>query len=76
MDMLVLTRRLGETIVINGDIHITVVAIQGDRIRLGVTAPRDVPVDRKEIHERRAEFEIRYAEPRVVPAPVEEQTPV
>jgi carbon storage regulator len=54
--MLVLTRRLGEEIVINGDIRVAVVAINGDRVRLGISAPSSVPVDRSEIHERRAEF--------------------
>ena len=52
--MLVLTRRLGETIVIDGDIHITVVEVKGDRVRIGVTAPKHVTVDRQEIHERRS----------------------
>jgi carbon storage regulator len=54
--MLVLTRRLGETIVIDGDISITVVGVKGDRIRLGVSAPKDVPVDRQEVHERRSQW--------------------
>jgi len=54
--MLVLTRRLGEEIVIAGDIHIRLVAIQGDRVRLGIEAPESVCVDRKEIHERRSSF--------------------
>jgi carbon storage regulator len=54
--MLILTRRLGETIVINGDISITVVAVKGNRVRIGVTAPKDMTVDRQEIHERRSEF--------------------
>jgi len=54
--MLVLTRCLGETIVIDGDIRITVVAVKGDRVRIGVTAPKDVTVDRQEVHERRSEF--------------------
>ncbi len=58
--MLVLTRRLGETIVIDGDIYITVVAVKGDRVRIGVTAPKDMPVDRQEVHERRSEFETRF----------------
>jgi carbon storage regulator len=51
--MLVLTRRLDEAIVINGDIRVTVVSIRGDTVRLGITAPKDVRVDRQEIHERR-----------------------
>jgi carbon storage regulator len=54
--MLVLTRKVGETIVIDGGITITVTAVQGDRVRIGVTAPRGVPVDRLEVHQRRAEF--------------------
>ena len=51
--MLVLPRRIGEEIVINNDTRLTVVAIRGDRVRLGVSAPRGTVVDRKEIHERR-----------------------
>jgi carbon storage regulator len=51
--MLVLARRIGEEIVIAGNIYVTVVAVQGDKVRLGVTAPDDVTVDRQEIHERR-----------------------
>jgi carbon storage regulator len=54
--MLVLTRRLGEEIVIDGDIRVTVVKIKGDQVRLGVTAPKFIPVDREEVHERRDEF--------------------
>ena len=54
--MLVLTRRLGETIVIDGNIQVTVVAVQGERIRVGITAPKDVPVDRLEVHQRRSEL--------------------
>lgn len=54
--MLVLTRRIGETVVIDGDIQGTVVGIKGDRVRLGITAPASVPVGRQEVHERRAQF--------------------
>ncbi len=54
--MLVLTRRLGEEIVIDGDIRVTVVAIKGNQVRLGITAPKCVTVDRGEVHERRGEF--------------------
>lgn len=52
--MLVLTRRIGEQIVIGGDVCVTVVAVQGERVRIGITAPESVRVDRREIHERRA----------------------
>ncbi len=51
--MLVLTRRPGEEIVIDGNIRLTVVSVRGDRIRLGITAPPSVVVDRQEIHEKR-----------------------
>jgi carbon storage regulator len=51
--MLVLTRKVGEEIVIGDDIRITVVTIQGNKVRLGVAAPEEVVVDRQEIHERR-----------------------
>jgi carbon storage regulator len=54
--MLVLTRRVGEEIMVGGDVRITIVAIQGSKVRLGVTAPEGVPVDRQEVHERRRQF--------------------
>jgi carbon storage regulator len=54
--MLVLTRKLGEEIVIDGDICVRVVAIQGDKVRLGVTAPKFITVDRDEVHQRRGDF--------------------
>jgi len=61
--MLVLTRRLGETIVIDGGITVTVLEIKGSRVRLGVKAPEDVTVDRQEVYKRRAEF---FLEPTTV----------
>jgi carbon storage regulator len=51
--MLVLTRHGGEQIVIAGDIVVTVVAIEGNKVRLGIEAPKSVRVDRKEVHSRR-----------------------
>lgn len=53
--MLVLTRRVGEEIVIDNDIRVMVVAINGDKVRIGIDAPASVRVDRKEVHERRGE---------------------
>ncbi len=47
--MLVLSRKKNESIVINNDITVTVVEIRGDKVRLGIVAPRDVPVHREEI---------------------------
>jgi len=55
--MLVLTRRLGEEIVIDGKIRVKVVMVQGEKVRLGITAPPSVPVDRSEVHQQRAEFD-------------------
>lgn len=49
--MLVLSRKKGESIVLNNNITITVVEIRGDKIRLAVEAPKDVPVHRKEVWE-------------------------
>lgn len=48
--MLVLTRERDETIMIGDDIEITIVDIRGDHVRLGITAPREVPVHRKEVY--------------------------
>jgi carbon storage regulator len=56
MAMLVLTRRLGEEVVINGNIVVKVVSVKGNTVRLGITAPESVPVDRKEVHDRQTEF--------------------
>ena len=51
--MLVLSRKVGEQIVIAGNVSVTIVEINGGQVRLGVTAPRSVRVDRSEVHERR-----------------------
>jgi carbon storage regulator len=49
--MLVLSRKKNESIVINDDITIVVVEIRGDKVRLGVEAPKEVPVHRNEVYE-------------------------
>lgn len=49
--MLVLSRKKDESIVINNDITIVVVEIRGDKVRLGVEAPKEVPVHRREVYE-------------------------
>ena len=54
--MLVLTRRPGESIVINRNIRLKVVEVKGDRVRLGIEAPPHVLVDRQEVHQRRLQF--------------------
>jgi carbon storage regulator len=49
--MLVLSRKKGESIIILENIVVTVVGIQGDKVRLGIEAPRDVPVHRREVYD-------------------------
>lgn len=49
--MLVLSRKKNESIVINNDITITVVEIRGDKVRLGIVAPKEVPVHRQEVYD-------------------------
>lgn len=48
--MLVLSRKKNESIVVNDSIVITVVEIRGDKVRLGIEAPREVPIHRSEVH--------------------------
>jgi carbon storage regulator len=51
--MLILTRRIGESIKIGNDITVTVTGISGSQVRIGVTAPDDIEVDREEIRNRK-----------------------
>lgn len=48
--MLALTRKKGESIVINNNIEISVLEISGDQIKIGISAPKDVPIYRKEVY--------------------------
>ena len=48
--MLALTRKKGEALVINNNIEITVLEIRGDQIKIGISAPNDVPIYRKEVY--------------------------
>jgi carbon storage regulator len=50
--MLILTRRAGETVMIGNDVTITVLGVKGNQVRIGINAPKDVPVHREEIYER------------------------
>ena len=50
--MLILTRRVGETLMIGDDVTITVLGIKGNQVRIGVNAPKDVAVHREEIYVR------------------------
>ena len=50
--MLILTRRIGETLIIGDDVSITVLGVKGNQVRIGVTAPKDVSVHRQEVYEK------------------------
>ena len=54
--MLVLSRKVGEKVVIDGCITVEIVAVNGNNVRLGITAPPEVRIDRAEIHRQRMEF--------------------
>ncbi len=50
--MLILTRRIGETLIVGDDVNITVLGVKGNQVRLGINAPKDVSVHREEIYLR------------------------
>ena len=67
--MLILTRRVGETLMVGDEVTVTVLGVKGNQVRIGVNAPKDVAVHREEIYER-----IKREKSGVVDAPVD--TPI
>ena len=72
--MLVLTRRIGESLMIGSRVTVTVVAVKGGQIRIGVNAPKSIPVHREELYERIRRAQRRLGEPRTRPRSALEQT--
>ncbi|MDB6087183.1 MAG: carbon storage regulator [Gammaproteobacteria bacterium] len=48
--MLILTRRVGQTLIVRNDITVTILSVRGRQVRIGIDAPRDVTVHREEVH--------------------------
>src|SRR6202035_2976626 len=76
--MLVLSRQRDETIMIGDDVEVTVVDIRGDKVRLGINAPKTIPVHRKEIYDqiRRENRDAAKVQPRDVPDLANARPPV
>jgi carbon storage regulator len=63
--MLVLSRRVGETIAIDNNVYVTVLEVVGNRVRLGIEAPKSVHIDRMEVRNRQKEFFAELSQPAV-----------
>jgi carbon storage regulator CsrA len=63
-NMLVLSRKLGEAIVIDGSITVSILAVDGDRVKLGIAAPAEIPVHRQEVSQKIGDYpsRLRFAD--------------
>lgn len=50
--MLILTRKIGETVIIGGEVSVTILGLHGQQVRVGIDAPHEIPIHRQEVHER------------------------
>jgi carbon storage regulator len=69
--MLILTRRVGETVMIGNDVTVTVLGVKGNQVRIGINAPKSVAVHREEIYERIQREQQGQMDPNAPPRPAD-----